>query len=64
MIGSLPPLQVRIMDLDLLAALLPGGHLNGLVLVIGFFVSILDDINMYPLCLLRIIVVSGPKKAD
>ena len=52
------------MDLDLLTVLLPGGHLNGLVLVIGFFVSILDDINMYSLCLLHIIIVSSPEKVD
>ena len=64
MIALLPPFEVSIMDLYLLTTLLPGGHLNVLVLVIGCDVSVLDNVDMEPLCLLSVVVVSTPKKLD
>ena len=52
------------MNLYLLVAFLPGRHLSVLVFVIGCIVSVLDNIYMYSLCLLSVIVVSSPKKSD
>ena len=52
------------MDLHLLMAILPGGHLNGLVLVIGRFISVLDDVDMELLGLLGVIIVGSSKKTD
>ena len=52
------------MDLHLLVVILPGGHLNGLILVIGRFISVLDDVDMESLSLLSVIIVGSSKKMD
>jgi hypothetical protein len=52
------------MDLYLLTALQPRGHLTIFILVIGCAKTVLCKINMESLCLLCVVVVRGPKKAD